>query len=253
MQKKNGEYLWLRDDVIVETVEGKPVKLRGFIVDISNRKLAEQELKQALEEKQLLMQELNHRIKNSLSMITSLIGLKEMETENDLSDIMHQIDAIRIIHEKLYQTESISSIAVRGYFQELLETVFSSFSSQPVKLEHTIADVQVPTTVAASLGLVVNEIATNAIKYGFQDGEKAVFRVEMRAENSTNRYVLTLSNTGRPFPEDKDLDNPGTLGLQLISTLVDQLDGEIELQKKPHPVFTISFPMQCEKTMKSAG
>ena len=244
--KKNGEYLWLRDDVIVETVEGKPVKLRGFIVDISNRKLAEQELKQALEEKQLLMQELNHRIKNSLSMITSLIGLKEMETENDLSDIMHQIDAIRIIHEKLYQTESISSIAVRGYFQELLETVFSSFSSQPVKLEHTIADVQVPTTVAASLGLVVNEIATNAIKYGFQDGEKAVFRVEMRAENSTNRYVLTLSNTGRPFPEDKDLDNPGTLGLQLISTLVDQLDGEIELQKKPHPVFTISFPMQCE-------
>jgi two-component sensor histidine kinase len=224
-------------------VEGKPVKLRGFMVDISNRKQAERDLKEALEEKELLMQELNHRIKNNLSMITSLIGLKEMETENDLSDIMHQIDAIRIIHEKLYQSESITSIEAGGYFGELLETVFASFSSQPVKLVNTTADVQVPTAVAAALGLIVNEIATNAIKYGFNDGEKAVFRVHMSAEKATNRYVLTLSNTGRPFPEDKDLDNPGTLGLQLISTLVDQLDGEIELQRSPHPLFTISFPM----------
>ena len=241
--KKSGEYVWLRDDVTVETREGKPVKLRGFMVDISNRKQAEVELQQALEEKQLLMQELNHRIKNNLSMVNSLIGLKEGESETDLSDIMHQIDAVRIIHEKLYQSESISSIAVRAYLQELLETVFASFSSRSIELLNHSEDIQVSTNLAVILGLIVNEIATNAIKYGFHDGEKAVFRVHMSEEKASNHYVLTLSNTGRPFPEDKDLDNPGTLGLQLISTLVDQLDGEIELQKSPHPVFTISFPM----------
>ncbi|MCF7948605.1 MAG: PAS domain S-box protein [Spirochaetia bacterium] len=241
--KKCGEYVWIRDDVIVETSEGKPVKLRGFMVDISNRKQAELDLKKALEEKELLMRELNHRIKNNLSMITSLIGLKEMETDNDLSDIMHQIDAIRIIHEKLYQTESISSIRVQTYFQELLETVFASFSSRPIELVILTGDIQVSTDLAVILGLIVNEIATNAIKYGFQDAAKALFRVEMSAEDTTNRYVLSLSNTGWPFPEDKSLENPGTLGLQLISTLVDQLNGEIDLQKSPHPLFTISFPM----------
>ena len=242
-QKKSGDIVWLRDDVTVETSEGKPIKIRGFMIDISNRKQAELELQKALEEKQLLMQELNHRIKNNLSMVNSLIGLKDEESESDLSDIMHQIEAVRLIHEKLYRSESISSIRVQGYFQELLEMVFASFSSRPVEILNRTDDIQVPTNLAVILGLMVNEIATNALKYGFDDGEKPVFRVEMTAENAANRYVLTLSNTGRPFPEHKGLENSGTLGLQLISTLVDQLDGEIELQKSPHPVFTISFPM----------
>jgi PAS domain S-box-containing protein len=242
-RKKSGDYIWLRDDVTVETQAGKPVKLRGFMVDISNRKQAELGLQRALEDKQLLMRELNHRIKNNLSMVNSLIGLKNEESETDLSDIMHQIDAVGIIHDKLYQGENISSITVQAYFQELLERVFSSFTSRPVEIVNRTGDIQVSTNLAVTLGLVVNEIATNAIKYGFDDRKKAVFRVEMSADTTANRYVLTLSNTGRPFPEDKGLDNPGTLGLQLISTLVDQLDGHIELQKSPHPVFTISFPM----------
>lgn len=242
-RKKNGDFVWLRDDVKVETAQGKPIKLRGFMVDISNRKQAEIDLQQALDEKQLLMQELNHRIKNNLSMVSSLIGLKDAESETDLSDIMHQIDAVGIIHEKLYQSENIRSIALQGYLQELLERVFRSFASRPVDLQIRTGDIQVSTNLAVIIGLIANEIATNAIKYGFRDGEKAVFRVEMSAEPAANRYELILSNIGRPFPKDKDLQNPGTLGLQLISTLVDQLDGTIELQKRPHPVFTIRFPM----------
>jgi two-component sensor histidine kinase len=91
--------------------------------------------------------------------------------------------------------------------------------------------------------LLVNEIATNAIKYGFIPGEEARFTVTLKKDEKNRQYILTLSNTGNPFPEEIELEHPETLGLQLVSTLVQQIKGTIDLQKQPHPVFTICFPI----------
>jgi len=92
---------------------------------------------------------------------------------------------------------------------------------------------------------VINEIATNAIKYGFTS-EEARFSVNMKKDAESKHYILTLSNTGNPFPEEIGLENPETMGLQLISSLVAQLNGTVELQKNPNPVFTIRFPIEEE-------
>lgn len=117
----------------------------------------------------------------------------------------------------------------------------------PLNLSVSIIDstghISIPTRTAIPIGLIVNEIATNAIKHGFTEEGEAVFTVELWKETSENQYVLRISNTGRPFPENINLDNPDTLGLQLISALVNQLDGTIELKRTPHPVFTIWFPV----------
>ena len=94
-----------------------------------------------------------------------------------------------------------------------------------------------------SLGLIVNEIATNAVKHGFNEGKEAIFSIQMQKDKGNSRYELTLSNTGNPFPEEISFDNPDTLGLRLISALVDQIHGTLELQKKPHPTFTFRFPV----------
>jgi two-component sensor histidine kinase len=132
---------------------------------------------------------------------------------------------------------------VKEYFQELLESLFNSTSELDVEIVNKIEDISIPTKTAISLGLVVNEIATNAMKYGFTSDEEARFTIEMTRDSKNTQYILTLSNTGHPFSDDIGLENPETMGLQLVSTLVRQINGTIELQKKPSPVFTIRFPL----------
>ena len=130
---------------------------------------AEEELRNALREKVYLLQELNHRVKNNLAIISSLIGLKNSALQNtvDLSDIKSQIDAIQIVHEILYKSNEVRTIEIHNYFQKLLDTIFSSFSSVPVEIINNAERQKLPTKTAISLGLIINELATNAIKYGF--------------------------------------------------------------------------------------
>ncbi len=214
--------------------------------EIEERKAAEKNLSRTLKEKEDLMKELNHRVKNNLHMVASLIQLKEtaLDGKPDLTDLKNQVEAIRIIHEKLNQTEGISHIDLREYFDDLLGTIFSSYTEKPVSLDIRMDSVFLPAEKAVSLGLIVNEIATNAIKHGFNGESRHRFTVELSEERQNGRYVLILSSSGKPFPEGIDPDNPDTLGLRLVSALAGQLDGTFELQKEPHPVFTFRLPVE---------
>ncbi|MFP4268727.1 MAG: PAS domain S-box protein [Spirochaetaceae bacterium] len=196
----------------------------------------------ALREKDFLMKELNHRVKNNLNLVSSLISLKDSETEEDLSDLKHRIVAIKMVHEKLHQHNDVDKIEVREYFHDLLESVFSLSAVEDLEIVNNIEEVDIPTKTAIPLGLVVNEIATNAVKYGFIPGKKAAFTIGMSKDPKNTHYVLTLSNSGNPFPEEVNLERPETLGLQLLTTLVRQIGGTIELKKRPYPEFTIRFP-----------
>ena len=228
---------------------GNIIGLFGISKDITNLEETEQRLKKTIEEKDFLMKEINHRIKNNLAMVSSLINLKDTSLGKsvDLSDLSNQIDAIRIVHEKLFQTEDVTRINVREYAEHLLETVLS-FSGTPVEIENNVDAVKIHTRKAVSLGLIINEIATNAVKYGFRDdGNTSRFTASMKKDEASGQFVLKLSNSGEPFPADIDIEQPETLGLQLITVLVDQLQGTLELQREPNPVFTIRFPIEEEK------
>jgi len=228
-------------------LQGEKFLIDGFTTDISQQKRTEVELREALQEKQFLMQELNHRVKNNLLMITSLISFKESLSKNsaDLSDIRHQINAIRIVHEKLYQAEDVNHIDARDYFQDLLESIFSSFTERPVRIENQIENISLETKKVIPLGLIVNEIATNAIKYGFVGNEESLFRMLITRNKASEEYEITISNSGIAFPAEIDLDNAETLGMRLIKALVDQLEGTVELNKSPHPEFTIKIPIEA--------
>jgi PAS domain S-box-containing protein len=215
-------------------INGKWI-LHSIIRDITDRN-------NILKEKEVLMLELNHRVKNNLLMISSLINLKNsfLGPNADLTDLIHQVDAIRIIHEKLYQSENIVMINLKEYLSDLLGTIFS-FSPKRVKVQSTIEIEQIMTKTAIPVGLIVNEAATNAVKHGFPDTDTPEFSVSIR--KSEDQIILALSNNGSPFPDGIDLENPETLGLRLISALVDQLDGTIDLIRRPNPAYTIRFPV----------
>ncbi|MFW5769266.1 MAG: PAS domain-containing protein [Spirochaetota bacterium] len=237
----------------IRNVEGKITGTMGVSRDISARKRAErklkkanEELEEAVREKGFLMKELNHRIKNNLLMISALIRLKQSNLEGvDLSDIEHQIDAIRIVHEKLETTEEVTHIDFRGYVQDLVTTIFSSFAGKAVNFENRITDIRLTTRKAIPLGLIINELAVNTIQHGCSSEEECRFGIEMHADPAGG-YDLAVWNTGNPFPGDVDLENPDTLGLRLITALVRQLGGTIELERTPTPRFTIRFPKDEE-------
>ena len=235
---------YINYDRAISWFDDRYVKLQ-VAADISERKLYEEKLKAALRDKDFLMKELNHRVKNNLAMVSSLISLKDasLGDEIDLSDIARQTDAIKIVYEKLNQAEEVIRIGVEDYIRDLLENVFS-FSRHTVEVVTNITVGELHTRIAVPVGLIINELATNAVKHGFRDDAAAWFEVTLERDSTAESYVLRVANSGRPFPDCIHLDNPDTLGLQLITALVQQLQGTVDLSREPHPVFTIRFPVE---------
>jgi two-component sensor histidine kinase len=141
-------------------------------------------------------------VKNNLKMVSSLVELKDAALGDavDLSDVSHQINAIQIVHQKLHQANDVRYVDLHGYLDDLLKTVFSSFTSKQVLVHNTVPHLSVRTKTAVALGLIVNEIATNAIKYGFSSNEQARFHISLDEDVDEDRYVLTIGNTGHPLP-----------------------------------------------------
>ncbi len=218
------------------------ILLGAVSIDITAQKEAEQRLKKTLDEKQYLMRELSHRVKNNFQMVKSLLHIKERTDGVDLGEITKQIDTIRIVHEKLHENDGTGPVYFDEYCRDLLENIFSSSPIQPVKVEAAIGHIQFEARTAMTLGLIVNELATNSVKYGFTRDAKARFMIDLHEIDNGKAYQLIISNTGNPLPDEIDFDNLKSIGLQLIQAMVQQLEGKLEVERRPHPVFHIHFP-----------
>lgn len=232
-----------RPPYIIDLAKRRLQRSADYLGRLIERATAEQNLMKAMDEKDFLMRELNHRVKNNLLMISSLIKLKDQSlgSEVDLSDISRQIDAISIVHEKLLKSSYITHINLKDYLSDLLNTVFS-FCKERVTVEMDMEEFNIDTRSGVALGLVVNEIATNAVKYGFPGKKDPVFSITLKDVPAAGEYTIILANNGAPFPETVEFDSPDTLGLRLISGLIQQLQGSISLKRSPHPEYTIRFP-----------
>lgn len=190
------------------------------------------------------MAELNHRVKNNLSLVSALIRLKdgELGEQADLTDIESQVNSINTMYTRLQAQGTVSDVNLSLYLEEVLTGVFSLSREKRVVTENLMKDVTVSSRQAVTLGLIVSEIATNALKHGFGGNEVGRFRIHL-SEGAHGIWFLTTEENGPPIPKDVDLANSSTLGLQLIQSLSEQLDGEIEMIREPHPKFILRFPI----------
>ena len=226
---------------------GKPLRMLGVHNDITR-------MMQALENERLLHRELNHRVKNNLAIVHSLISLKEMESEGrlDLADIRHQVETIRLVHQTLQSEDRTGSVQASTYLEAILGSVFDS------EVEYQVLgdSPDLSTTVAVPLGLVVNEIATNAVKHGFADEAVRRFRVTLTPlPGEADRVHVHIWSSGRPFPANVDPSSSPTLGLQLIYSLVEELGSEITLTRQPSPTFEFDvadLPVDAHRLTKAA-
>ncbi len=244
--QRNGRYF---RHIVVPLRGGDRNLVQAIASDITEFRRTEEALRRALEEKTHLMQELNHRIKNNLILVSSLVRLKarSIGPAADLSDLLRQIEAIQLLHDRLRPSETPETIEVGSYLEEILGKVLSTYGGRIVNVERRVADLRLPTKAAIPLGLIVNEIATNSIKHGFTPA-RADFSLTLERVPGAGECRLVLSNSGAPIPEIVSLENPSSTGLRLISLLVLQLQGSVEMTRSPHPVFEIRFPAPREET-----
>jgi len=226
--------------------DGSVQKIIGFLFDITDQKQIQRQLEDLVEKNELLMQEMNHRVKNNLLMVRSLIHLTEAESGIDLSDLAHQVTSISLVHELLHESETTEKINIRSYLGRILESIFPPHGSHHVVVENNIASADFSPKAAGVVGLIVNEAATNAAKHAFTRSETHRFAVTLERP-APDEWQLTIENTGRPFPEDVSLENPTSLGLRLITMLASQLGGTVTLERAPLTRFLVRFPEEDQE------
>jgi len=231
---------------LMKDAEGQRIGFRGIIRDITQRKQAEDQIKASLREKEVLLKEVHHRVKNNLQVISSLLSLQSHHIKDKASLAMFQesqnrVQSMSLIHEKLYQSNNLSRIDMNEYTKDLTTSLFRSYadSASAIKLKTKVADIFLDITTAIPCGLIINELTSNALKHGFPDGRQGEIAIAMHPVN--NKIELVVSDTGVGFSEEIDFRNTTTLGMQLVITLVEQLEGTIEFDRRAGSAFTICF------------
>lgn len=194
-------------------------------------------------EKESLMQEIHHRVKNNLQIVMSLLNsqsstLKNKEAFDAIQKSQHRLYAISLLHQKLYRTDIVREIEMENYINDLLHNFRDTFDMQNINFEVDLDPLVLDEAQAISVGLILNETITNAIKYGFLTNQKGIIFIEMKA--GENFMVnLQIKDNGIGFPEGFKTSN--TLGVNLISGLAQQLDGEVNFFNENGAVIQIKF------------
>ena len=214
-------------------------------LEASKRKKAEEDLKASLKEKEILMKEIHHRAKNNLTIISSLLNLQsrhinDKEALGVFRESQNRARSMALIHEKLYRSDNLRKIDFGEYIRSLTIELFNSYrASQGIELDMDIANIDLDINTAVPLALIVNEIVTNSLKYAFPD--KKTGNVSVHFAKNDGGLQLIVEDNGIGFPGDLDFRNTNSLGMQLVTSLTDQIKGNIKLERNEGTKFIIDF------------
>lgn len=218
----------------------------GVAADITARKLAEEITWKSLKEKELLLKEIHHRVKNNLQIIVSLLKLqsKYVFDPRDLeifNKSRSRVETMSLIHEKLYKSADISQIDMGNYLRDLVGHLLKAYNLSTARLEFDIdaENILMSIDTAIPCGLIVNELINNILKHAFPDGYNG--KIQLNLHRSDENVILEVVDNGVGIPESFNMDKNDSLGMQLIDTLVKQLDGVIEVTRTNGTRFSIEF------------
>ena len=227
--------------------DGKTVGVVGVSRDITEQKSVEEGLWAALQEKDVLLKEIHHRVKNNMQVISSLLNLqaryiKDPQVLEIFKESQRRIRSMALIHEKLYKSKSLSQIEFAGYLRTLASNIFSSLQISPrqVELKTDLEELSFDIQTAIPCGLIVNELVSNSLKHAFPGSRHGEIRLGLR-RFAGNEYLISVKDNGVGFPDHLDFRETETLGMQLVNMLVDQLEGRIEIEQKTGTEFRVYF------------
>jgi PAS domain S-box-containing protein len=228
--------------------DGKPAILVIFH-DITERKKMEEKIGQSLKEKEVLLREIHHRVKNNMQVISSLISMQSRNVPDEsirvlFRDSQNRIQSIALVHEQLYRSDNLYQIEYGGYLKKMFNPLFESYKTDPQKVAMHIEahDIMISIEKAVPCSLIVNELISNSLKHAFPGDRKGEIHIGFKLDIETGNYVLDYRDNGVGIPPGKDLQKTGSLGMQLIYGLTQQLSGTITLETGEGAHFVIVFP-----------
>ena len=221
--------------------------VRASWIDVTDRKRAEERLQRSLEEKTVLLKEVHHRVKNNLQILMSLINL-QADTLSARCDIdafqmmQNRVRSISLVHERLYRSSDLGAVGMKGYLEDLLDQIGSSYQETSRRVRATLdaEDVFLSVDKAIPLGLLVTELITNAFKHAFNQHSSGELRVALRKTGEV--CLLTVEDSGPGLPGAFDVDASPSLGMQLVKALEGQLGGRLQVGRGPGARFELEFP-----------
>lgn len=234
---RTGETYWFQT-IKVPLFLDQPVKKRqvlGISTNITKMKKIRENLEKSLQEKETLLGEIHHRVKNNLQIIQSMLQIEQREADEKnpaLEDCINRINSMALLHEKLYRSDQLSKIDISSYFDELCRHLKRASVTEAKNIEIVLSTdfASIPIQEAVSCGLVVNELVTNALQHGFKDAEKG--QIDVNFQSHEDGYEITVEDDGHGLPEGVKLADVKSTGMKIIRSIVEyEFKGEIEFQE----------------------
>lgn len=247
--RSDGSHVWVNLTVSLALSEdGKPDYFIGVVEEITNRKLAEERVQATLNEKETLLKEIYHRVKNNLQVVSSLLQMQGRALADDrftaaIDDSVRRVQSMALVHEQLYRSKDLARVDFGTYMQTLVEQLSHSTHAQArgIRVEADVLQAPMGIETAIPCGLIVSELVSNAFKHAFEGRDRGTVMVRFRAGSQARHWILTVADDGIGLPPDLDMHRSRSLGLRLITTLTEQLSGTLEISRDHGAAFTVTF------------
>lgn len=245
--EKDGEVMWR--EIFLNPIfdeHDRVVEISCIANDITDKKRVDEQIRLSLKEKEVLLKEVHHRVKNNLQVISSILNLqssyvKDKRVLEILLESQNRIKSMAFVHESLYQTKDFSNISFREYVENISRNLVHSYAAtdSPPVLNLDLDNIQLNLDIAIPCGLIINELLTNSLKYAFAEGKKG--KIDIAIREKSGHITINIADNGKGLPPEIDFRNTESLGLQLVVSLVEQINGKIRLDTKKGTKFTIEF------------
>jgi two-component sensor histidine kinase len=224
--------------------------------DITDRKKAEEMVQASLREKETLLKEIHHRVKNNLTVISSLLDLQSscLQDEKAREALQNSIERVRTmasIHTLLYQSQDLTRVDFGLFIRDLISNISQSYGRtlSPVEIQVDADEIRLGIDASIPCGLILNELVANALKHAFPEGKEGKINIRMRLQDK--QVTLTVQDNGIGFPESLDVTNLKSLGMELVNLLVGQISGKMDMQVDGGTTWTITFPLKNEREWRN--
>ena len=249
LRSKDGSYGWfLSRAQPIHDDQGRILRWFGTHTDVTRQLQAEEQIKKSLEEKGTLLQEIHHRVKNNMQVIIGLLNLQSAKIKDEkVKDLFREsssrVNAMALIHNILYQSDSLTEIDLNPYFNSLAHHLVGMYNASGIQIRVQTDHLALSIDHAIPCGLIINELISNALKYAFPDNRRGEIKIEAYHETA-DHYVMTVSDNGVGLPAELDIHTTNTLGLKLVSGLAEsQLGGNILVERDQGTRFIIRIPL----------
>ncbi len=232
MKHKNGEWVWVHDrgKVFEWDAEGKPLRMCGSHLDITEIKRLEMSLKKTLREKEVLLNEVHHRVKNNLQFIMSFVGLRADEDQKiSTADLQNSLRAIASAHEAVYKSDDFQRINLKDYVSRVISPMSSNLRSQ---ITTSVESVELAIDLLIPIGMIINECIANSLKHAFGDSPRAENLINVSAAMKGEQLLIEVTDNGKGLSNHPDPAKGGGIGMSIITGLASQIDADLQIDGK---------------------